>query len=146
MRLRYALAATLLAASCATPTGTTPPPPAGALPSTPLDLGDWRTAQPAALLEQFERTVAGRYAAGVALTAAMADLRTAEFTCAPLRERTDREGQPPAQVCRRTVTANDCTHTWQVHLYDTDGNGQLARSRGLYDRRCGADSLLGGPG
>ena len=145
MKARAAFVAALLAAACATPSGGPAAPSAtSTLPSTPLDLGEWRSAQPAAVLAHFESAVASRYGVGLALNAAAADLRTAEFNCAPMRSRDEREGDPPTQVCRRTVTANNCTHTWQVHLFDD--HGQLARSRGLYDRRCGNDSLLGGPG
>ncbi len=94
-------------------------------------------------MQSFERTISSRYGAGLQLSAVTADLRRNDFTCsAPGAGR----GDPPAQVCRRTVTAEGCTHTWQAHLFDAGGDGQLARTRGLYDRRCGGDGLLGGPG
>jgi hypothetical protein len=117
------------------------------IPSTPLALGDWRNAPEAATLETFQQDVASRYGAGLQVTAASADLRRNEFNCgaAPPRAEGNR-GDPPAQVCRKTTTANGCTHTWQVHLFDTSGDGALTRTRGLYDRRCGGDGLLGGPG
>lgn len=121
--------------------------PAAAVPSGPINLGDWRNMPEAATLEAFQQTVAARYATGLQLAAASSDLRRNEFNCgaAPPRAEGNR-GNPPAQVCRKTTTANGCTHTWQVHLFDTEGDGRLASTRGLYDRRCGGDGLLGGPG
>ncbi|MGD9979682.1 MAG: hypothetical protein AB7H66_13895 [Hyphomonadaceae bacterium] len=138
----------LLLGACETlPTSAAPSPSSPAtIPSTPLNLGDWRNAPEAATLEAFQQTVAARYGAGLEVAAASNDLRRNEFTCgaAPPRAEGNR-GDPPAQVCRKTTTANGCTHTWQVHLFDA-GDGALARTRGLYDRRCGGDGLLGGPG
>jgi hypothetical protein len=139
------LAGALLAAACetmpvggvSTPTGT------GAIPSTPLDLGDWRRASAAQVLSAFQQNIAARYSAGLALSAVSADLRRNDFNCAPPAPATDPRGDPPEQVCRRTTTANGCTHTWQVHLFDN--SGRVERARGLYDRRCGNDGLLGGP-
>lgn len=137
----------LLLGACETlPTGgpTTPSGPA-TIPSAPLSLGDWRGGSEAATLQAFEQTVASRYGAGLQIAAVSNDLRRNEFTCgaAPPRASGNR-GTPPEQVCRRTTTANGCTHTWQVHLFGADG--ALAQTRGLYDRRCGGDGLLGGPG
>jgi hypothetical protein len=138
----------LLLAACATPVGG-PVEPSGpaSIPSSSIELGDWRNATEAAVLQAFEQTVASRYGAGLQVTAASADLRRNEFNCgaAPPRAEGNR-GDPPAQVCRKTTTANGCTHTWQVHLFDQAGDGALSRTRGLYDRRCGGDGLLGGPG
>jgi hypothetical protein len=117
------------------------------IPSSPLELGDWRHASESATLEAFQQTVTSRYGAGLAVTAASADLRRNEFNCGAAPPRTEGgRGDPPAQVCRRTTTSSGCTHTWQVHLFDQGGDGALARTRGLYDRRCGGDGLLGGPG
>ncbi|MBN8607892.1 MAG: hypothetical protein J0L81_13330 [Caulobacterales bacterium] len=146
MKKFLAMGAALALAACATmPTGgvSTPSGPAS-IPSTPLELGDWRNATPAATLSAFQEHVSDRYGAGLALTAVSGDLRRQEFTCVagPQNER----GDPPEQVCRRTITNSGCTHTWQVHLFDNAGDGELARTRGLYDRRCGGDGLLGGPG
>jgi hypothetical protein len=137
----------LLVGACETlPTGgvTAPSGPA-AIPSAPINLGDWRNGTEAATLEGFQQTVASRYGAGLQLADVSSDLRRNEFNCgaAPPRAEGNR-GDPPAQVCRRTTTANGCTHTWQVHLAGADG--VLTRPRGLYDRRCGNDGLLGGPG
>ena len=144
--MKYAAFALVLALSaCATvPVSVTPSAPgAASIPSTPLELGDWRSASAAQILTGFEQTVNARYGAGLALTAATGDLRRAEFNCAAApRDETGR-GAPPAQICRRTVSANNCTHTWQVHLFGE--GGVLAHARGLYDRRCGGDGLLGGP-
>jgi len=142
-----AIAAAFVLSACETlPTGA-PDASSGpaTIPATPLSLGDWRSASEAATLEAFQETVAGRYGAGLQLAAVSSDLRRNEFNCgaAPPRAEGNR-GDPPAQVCRRTTTANSCTHTWQVHLFEADG--ALARTRGLYDRRCGGDGLLGGPG
>jgi hypothetical protein len=143
-----AVSLALLLTACVTPVGG-PSEPTGpaTLPSSSIELGDWRNASEAAVLQAFEQTVASRYSAGIQVAAASADLRRNEFNCgaAPPRAEGNR-GDPPAQVCRKTTTANGCTHTWQVHLFDQTGDGNLSRTRGLYDRRCGGDGLLGGPG
>jgi hypothetical protein len=139
----------LLLSACATPTSTGGPsePVGGAeIPSGTLELGDWRSANETATLQAFQSSVTARYGAGVAVSAASADLRRNEFSCGAAPPQDNGRGDPPAQVCRRTTTASGCTHTWQVHLFDEGGNGRLARTRGLYDRRCGGDGLLGGPG
>ncbi len=142
-----AISVALLLAACATPTTSGPVEPTGpaTIPSSPIALGDWRNATEAAVLEAFQATVSGRYGAGLQVSAASADLRGNQFNCgaAPPRAEGNR-GDPPAQVCRKTTTANGCTHTWQVHLF-AEGEA-LSRTRGLYDRRCGGDGLLGGPG
>jgi len=147
-RARLAIAAlALLAAACETiPTSSveTPSGPA-AIPSSPLDLGDWRNASAPSVLSQFQNNVNARYAVGQPISAVTADMRRNEFACgAPARA--DGRGAPPAQVCRKTVTNSGCTHTWQVHFFDQENDARLARTRGLYDRRCGDDGLLGGPG
>jgi hypothetical protein len=143
--MKYAslFAALALAACVSAPVGGVSAPTGPAtIPSSPLDLGDWRNASVSATLAAFQRNVASRYGAGAALSAVAADLRHNGFACA--RPPADR-GDPPDQICRRTVTVNGCTHTWQAHLFDQNGDGRLARTRGLYDRRCGGDGLLGGP-
>lgn len=134
-------------AACATTPASGPSAPSGpaSIPSTPLSLGDWRNASAAATLSGWEHTVTTRYGAGLALERVAADLRSNEFQCGP-NQRRDERGDPAAEVCRRTITASGCTHTWQVHLFDASGDRRLARTRGLYDRRCGSDGLLGGPG
>ncbi len=147
--MKYApiLIAALLLAACETLPTAAPPLEAGSRLEGQLDLGDWRNANEAATLTAFERNASGRYTAGLALSDAAADLRRSEFTCGaapPLDEQG--RGAPPVQVCRRTITANNCTHTWQVHLFEQNGDGHVARTRGLYDRRCGNEGLLGGPG
>lgn len=137
--------ALLLAACVTTPMGGPSAPGGASIPSAPINLGDWRNASQAATLSAFERGVSSRYGAGLTLAAVNADLRRNDFNCgaAPAPESGGR-GAPPAQVCRKTVTAEGCTHTWQVHMFDAAG--ALARTRALYDRRCGGDGLLGGPG
>jgi hypothetical protein len=146
MKYVFLLAALALAACTTMPVGgvSTPSGPA-TIPSGPLALGDWRSASAAATMQQFQSNVASRYGAGLALTAVAGDLRRNEFSCAA-NPPSGGPGDPPDQICRRTTTASGCTHTWQVHLFDTNGDGRLARTRGLYDRRCGGDGLLGGPG
>lgn len=137
----------LALSACVTPTsGTGAASGPANIPSTPIDLGAWRTASEAATLNSFQQLITARYGAGLALTAVSADLRRNEFACgaAPPRAEGGR-GDPPAQVCRRTITNNGCTHTWQVHLFDAGGDGRIERARPLYDRRCGGDGLLGGP-
>jgi hypothetical protein len=148
-QLRFAvLGLFALASACATAVpapggGVSTPGGPSAIPSAPLALGDYRSESAGAVLSGFERGVASRYGEGQTLSAVMADLRRNDFNCAAAAA-SDR-GDPPAQVCRHTVTQSGCTHTWQVHLYDIDNNARLARTRALYDRRCGNDGLLGGP-
>ncbi|MGE0596444.1 MAG: hypothetical protein AB7P07_08760 [Hyphomonadaceae bacterium] len=136
--------AALAVSACATVAPSAPSAPSGppTIPSTPLDLGDWRRASVSGIVGEFERTVSARYGEGVALSAVAADLRRNEFNCS---DGGGGRGDPPDQVCRRTETASGCTHTWQVHLFDAN-DSRLARTRALYDRRCGDDGLLGGPG
>ena len=140
-----AVSLALLLGACETLPGAAPPPGPATIPAASINLGDWRNASEAATLQAFEQTVASRYGAGLQIAAVSSDLRRNEFNCgaAPARAEGNR-GDPPAQVCRKTTTANGCTHTWQVHLFGD--NGALTRPRGLYDRRCGGDGLLGGPG
>lgn len=134
-----------LTGACTTlPTGSPPRTAPPGLPSAPLELGDWRRASPGATLGQFEQIVARRYLPGLALSTVSSDLRRNEFNCIDNRDNT--RGEPPDQICRKTVTVDGCTHTWQVHLFDENNNAILMRTRGLYDRRCGGDGLLGGPG
>ena len=144
---RIVLVLGLALAACATPING-PATPAGStsIPSAPVDLGDWRNANENATLTAFQEGVTNRYGAGIAISAASSDLRRNEFTCGAAPPLDAGRGDPPAQVCRRTIAASGCTHTWQVHLFDEGGDGRLARTRGLYDRRCGGDGLLGGPG
>jgi hypothetical protein len=145
---RIILVAALAAlAACATPIGGLSAPTGSAqIPSTPVDFGDWRNANESATLTTFRQSVTSRYGVGLAITAVSADLRRNSFNCGAAPRDDAGRGDPPAQVCRRTLTSGGCTHTWQVHLFDEGGSGQLARTRGLYDRRCGGDGLLGGPG
>lgn len=143
--MKYAMLAlglALLVSGCETMSQSAPS--AAGAPSTALDLGDWRNAAPAATLTQFESAVASRYAAGSSVSDAAADLRRNDFTCAANNDTSGR-GDPPAQICRKTVTADTCTGTWQVHLFDTSGDGRIARARALFDKRCGREGLLGGP-
>lgn len=146
---RFVAAAGMVAlAACATmPIGgvSTPSGPPS-IPSNAIELGDYRTANEAAILQSFQQQIAGRYGAGTPISAATADLRRSEFSCGAAPPQDRGRGDPPAQLCRRTITANSCTHTWQVHLFSEAGASALARTRGLYDRRCGGDGLLGGPG
>lgn len=144
---RAAVAALVMLGACATMpvSGPSAPEGAGSIPSAPLSLGDYRTATEAATLDAFQQAVTSRYATGIAVNAAQGDLEHNEFRCGASPGTDAGRGDPPAEVCRRTVTANGCTHTWQVHLFDQHGDGRLARTRGLYDRRCGGDGLLGGP-
>lgn len=140
-----AIGLALALAACATPAGVTGAPSVGGIPNTPLNLGDWRRATASATSEAFSREVAARYRAGLTLAAVSGDLRRNDFTCANNRD-TGGRGDPPDQICRKTVSIESCTHTWQVHLFAVDGGAELARTRALYDRRCGGDGLLGGPG
>lgn len=148
MKRFSALAALAALAACASTPVSAPSTPTGpaSIPTGALELGDYRGASAAQTLAAFEANVISRYGAGVAINAAAADLRSQQFSCGAAPRPDNGRGAPPAQVCRRTITANSCTHTWQVHLFDENGNRRLARTRALYDRRCGSDGLLGGPG
>lgn len=138
-------AAAFVLAACATAPAAAPPGPPS-IPDTPLSLGDWRNATEAATLGAFQSEIGARYGAGLPLSAVMADLRSAQFSCAAPARAADGRGDPPAQVCSRNASASGCRHTWQVHLYDANNDARLARTRALYDRSCGSDGLLGGPG
>lgn len=147
--IAFALLALAALSACTTASGPTSAvtPRGVAGPSGPIDLGDWRRSSQSAVVQRFSGALSRRYAAGSPLSAAAADLRANAFTClAPIA---GRSGDPPDQVCRRTVAEGDCTHTWQAHLWD-DAPGvaaKITRVRGLYDKRCKADDgLLGGPG
>jgi hypothetical protein len=147
--MKYApvLVAALLLSACETiPPASPPAAEAAARIEGDLDLGDWRNADEATTLTAFQQNASSRYAAGLAVSDAAADLRRSEFNCGAAPPLDQGRGDPPAQVCRRTMTVNGCTHTWQVHLFEASGDGRLARTRGLYDRRCGNEGLLGGPG
>lgn len=146
MRFFAAAALALMVTACVTPvSGPTAPGGTGAIPSTSLNLGNWRTASEAATLSAFQQQVTGRYSTGLALNTVAADLRRNEFACAPAPQAPDGRGAPPAQICRRNANSGGCAHTWQVHLFDASGDQRLARTRALYDRSCRGDDLLGGP-
>lgn len=138
--------AAMLASACASlPVAGSATAPAARIPATSIDLGDWRHSGANAAMQHFEREMAARYVVGAPLAAIGADLRRNDFACAPNRDGAGR-GDPPDQICRKAVAVESCTHTWQVLLFDAEGNGVLARMRTLYDRHCGGDGLLGGPG
>lgn len=153
LRALFLLPALALLAACAStlPGSTTASVPGavaprgGGLPGGPIDLGDWRRADQQGQQQRFSALIVRRYAAGAPLSTALSDLRSNQFACAaPAR---GRAGDPPAQVCRRTLSDAGCTHTWQAHLWADAGGAKLARVRGLYDKRCAKDGgLLGGPG
>jgi len=110
-----------------------------------VEFGDYLNASEDATLSAFRRGVTGRYTAGMSLDAVADDLGRNDFNCGPPPPALEQaRAEPPARVCRRTVTEAGCTHTWQVHLYARVE--VLERTRGLYDRRCGNEGLLGGPG
>jgi len=134
-------------AACATQvSGVSTPAGSGQIPSGPIDLGAWRTSSQAASFREFQRSITNRYSVGLAISAVAADVRRSRFNCSdPPRDLADNRATPPVFVCRRTITEQGCTHTWQVHLFDNMNNRRLSRTRALYDRRCGSDGLLGGP-
>lgn len=147
----FAVLATALLGACATlppppSTGTEPPAagPAGPkITDEPIDLGDFASQGPEGVQKRFGDKLRDRYAVGLALGDIAADQARNGFTCAPSAAKA---GDPPDQVCRKAVKAANCTHTFQTLLYDAAGDGKLARLRGLYDRVCEVDGLLGGPG
>ena len=109
---RIILVAALAAlAACATPIGGPSTPTGSAqIPSTPVDFGDWRNADESATLTAFQQSVTSRYGVGLAITAVSSDLRRNSFNCgaAPRADAAGR-GDPPAQVCRPTLTNGGCT-------------------------------------
>jgi hypothetical protein len=139
----FALLALLLAA-CAAPGTTVPAAPTGGprIASGAIQLGDWARGSEPSVARSFAEAITHRYGMGLPLSAATADLRANQFTCAGAG---DRRGDPPDMVCRRSISAAGCLHTWQVHLYSDAGAQGLSRTRGLYDRSCSRDQLLGGP-
>lgn len=147
------LAALVALTACATtPLSTSAPgkPPlasaptrATAMPTTPIDLGDPGKASPDAAAARFSGQILRRYPDKAPLTAVEADLRRNAFACGPSKAK---RGDPPDRICRRTLKASGCTHTFQVHLFVDGKAAALDRVRALYDRQCGGDGLLGGPG
>ncbi|MBI3439853.1 MAG: hypothetical protein HY054_14600 [Proteobacteria bacterium] len=140
----FALGLMLLLAACETTSGGGDHPSAVETRRGAWDLGDWRSATASATLGQFQSAVAARYGVGSSLNAAVADLRRNDFTCAENNDTTGR-GTPPVEICRKTLTEETCTGTWQVHFFDVRGDTHIARVRALFDRRCGREGLLGGP-
>lgn len=135
-RLTAGLAALALAAATAcAPVGPAAPGPLGAEAGAALALGDVRE-DAASLARRFAASAATRYGAGTDIAGAAAELSRQNFVCAPPRATI---GEPPAQICRRRLDAGGCAHTWQVFFYPD------RPARGLYDRACGPDALLGGP-
>ncbi len=133
----------VLAASCATDV-VTPSETHNAVATGPLDLGDYQHADVNAVVQSFETSANAHYAAGQAFAPVLADLHTNQFNCAANHD-ASHVGDPPAQICRKTVTESGCTYTWQVHLFDNHGDAHIARTRELFDKRCGHEGLLGGP-
>lgn len=141
MVLALAGCETLLASRAPTLPAAATAPRAAAGMSGPIDLGDWRTASAAAVLQRFSSHILNRWPVGAPIARAAADLSTAGFSCAPPRRRGT---ESPDQSCRRQVRERECTHIWTVTLYDDAGAVNVSRVRALYDRRCG-DGLAGGP-
>lgn len=137
---KLALVLAFALSACATTVAPRPQTPSGAgAPRGALDLGDWRRASQGVVAARFSETVSERYAAGSPVAQARSDLERNSFSCAPGQ---GGRGAAPAQVCQRSMRANDCQHIWRVHLYAERAG--LARTRALYDRTCGDDRLLGG--
>jgi hypothetical protein len=125
------------------------PPPSQAtaprgdtIPDTPIDLGPYGVGQKEAVAGRFARGISNRYPPNMAFATVLADLRKNAFQCFAAAQT---GGDPPRQVCRKSLRLADCEHTFQVHLYDTAGNLKLARTRAIYDRMCGGEELLGAP-
>ena len=116
-------------------------PRSAAMPSTPIEFGDFAKADANAVMQRFSSQIRGRYPLGASLSAISADLRKNGFACAPGAAS---RGDPPDQVCKRRQRIQSCGYTWQVFLYDDTGAQSLSRVRALYDKDCG-DALLGGP-
>lgn len=148
-----AFAALSVLAACSTApspgAGVGKPPPAAAparatsMPTQPIDLGEPAKAGVDATTARFSGQILRRYPEKAALAAVEADLKRNSFACGPAKAR---RGDPPDRVCRRVLKAAGCTHTFQVHLFIDGKAATLDRIRALYDRQCGGDGLLGGPG
>jgi hypothetical protein len=148
MRRFLVLAALSLLAACATPGGAGAPTraPEANLPSSgalrAIELGAWRDGSEASVRRSFAASVE-RSVTNAALDDALARLQRDAFTC---RTPEGSRGTPPASICEHRERVGECTHTWQVLLYDTDRNAVVNEGRGEYDRVCASDSgLLGAP-
>jgi len=107
-----------------------------------LRLGDWRGGETGAVAQEFAAAVESRYGQGVGLADAREDIARAGFRCA---SEAGAGAGAAALACRREETQRGCRHAWNVYLFTAQGQ-TLSRARGLYDRRCGDEDLLGGPG
>jgi len=154
MRLSsFAVTATLALSACAVLTDARPPPAAVAphaasMPKTPIAVADLIRDDSGAAGGRFAAQMLARYPAGAPLSVVQADLTANSFACTPPPPpvRGAPRGDPPVRICRREIRAADCKIGLQVHLFSGAPAGRLGRLRALYDRRCGADGLLGGPG
>ncbi|MFZ4071761.1 MAG: hypothetical protein ACOYJ6_16855 [Caulobacterales bacterium] len=153
VRLTCAVLAIAGLAACASlpqpPAGPPKPSPSQAtaprgdvIPDSPIDLGPYGAGEQRAVAGRFARGISNRYSPDMAFALVLADLRKNAFQCFVAGQGS---GDPPRQVCRKTVRLASCEHIFQVHLYDTGGNQKLARTRALYDRLCGGEELLGAP-
>src|SRR5450432_2134753 len=84
-------------------------------PKGEVPLGDYGALEEARIGADFSTTVAARYQKGLAMKLAVGDLDRSKFTCGP-PAKSKAVGDPPSAVCRRSIGAGACTHTWQVHL------------------------------
>ena len=109
-----------------------------------LGLGAWSAGRPGQVSQQFATSVQRRYPAGQVVAAAVEDLGQNGFTCGAVAAGalTDL----PTQSCRRSFRDAGCSHIWLVRLFQERGSQRLSRSEGTYERACGGDGLLGGPG
>ena len=113
------------------------------MPRGEIALGDYGSASEQTIASGFSETIKARYAAGLPIAVANADLNRNKFNCGP-SQKGKPGGDPPDLVCRRVIKAGGCDHTWQVHIFDDNGGAPtIARVRGLYDKACGNDDLLG---
>lgn len=140
--LLFFVAAAALLSGCAMIGGKPAPasePTATARPTGPIDLGEYAKNSEGAISSMFAKQIVARYAAGSPIGAAVKDLADNRFACAAPKAG---GGDPPDQVCRRTLRADGCTYDYQVHLFDDPGKRGLNRVRGLYHKACG-EELLG---
>lgn len=129
--------------SAGKPPAAAAPTRATSMPTAPIDLGDPAKGSVDATIARFSGQIMRRYPDKAPLAGVEADLRRNAFACGPSNAR---RGDPPDRVCRRVVRAAGCAHTFQVHLFVDGKAAKLDRVRALYDRQCGGDGLLGGPG
>lgn len=148
----FGLAATLALSACAATTGlstgpsggsdasASTPATSGGPPSSPKVLitrGDWRAVGREAAARDFTTSLQRAVPTGQPLATARATIEASGFSCV-------KPASGFALSCRLLAQETKCAHVWRV-LINAERD-QVTRARGLYERTCGEDGLLGGPG